>query len=293
MKNDFSQPQRQSLIGVLVMFADTFQSALRALLPIFLVWLLDIDKMNRTYVFIVGSAVIVSIAVIAYLKYKNFTFFLDEENEEFVVNKGILNKSRIAIPLEKIQQVNINQSLVQKIIGVHALEVDTAGGSGKEVTIRAISHDLAISLKERLLNTDRRTPVEDNVNANSPINNDEPFIEISLLSLFKTGITSNYSRSFALLLAFVITTFQYIEEYIEIADFDEDPLHEYINPQVMLRFITFIIVGIMVLTLVINLVRTIVRYFNFRITKQQHSLLRSHGLINTRNTILRPDKYKS
>ena len=284
MMSDFSQPQRQSLIGVLVMFADTFQKALRALWPLLIVWILKIDESNKAYFGLGALAIIIVVAIIAYLKYLNFTFFLDDVNEEFVIKKGILTKSRIAIPLDKIQQVNINQSLIQKIIGVHALEVDTAGSSGKEVAIRAIKHDLALSLKERLMEEGEKKQaiLDEAAYVNSTKHAEHSFIEISLVSLLKTGITSNYSRSFALLLAFVITTFQYIEDYIRYSGYEEDPLRQYLDPQVLLRFITFIVIGILVVTLLINLTRTIVRYFNFRITKQQSSLLLSYGLLNTK-----------
>ena len=290
MESNFSQPQRQSLIGVVVMFADTLQGAIRALWPILIVWIFKINDLSRIGLWTGISVIIAGVSIVAYLKYRNFTYFLDEENEEFVVRKGIWNKSRIAIPLDKIQQVNINQSIIQKIIKVHALEVDTAGSSAKEVTIRAIRHDMALALKERLLETGRvksatevtdETPFEDTK---------RPFIQIGLISLLKTGITSNYARSFALLLAFLITTFQYIEDFVDAMGYDEDPLDEYINPEILLKFLVFIIIGIIFITLIINLVRTIVRYFDFRITKQRDSLLLSYGLLNTKNTILRPKK---
>jgi len=289
MESSFSQPQRQSLIGVVVMFADTFQGALRSLWPVLVLWAFRIKEISSLGLWVGVSVIFCGICIVAYLKYLNFTFFLDEENEEFVVSKGILNKSRIAIPLDKIQQVNINQSLIQKMIGVHALEVDTAGSSSKEVSIRAIKHDIALLLKERLLETDRKISSEDLIQE-STSKTSHPFIHISLLSLFKTGITSNYTRSFALLLAFIISSFQFVEDIIKAAGYDEDPLDDYINTDVLLRFLTFIIVGIMIITLIINLVRTIVRYYDFKITKQKDSLLLSYGLINTKNTILRPNK---
>lgn len=291
MKSNFSQPQRQSLIGVVVMFADTLQGALRALWPILVIWILKIDQLNKIYLWSGVTVVLLIVSLIAYLKYRNFTFFLDEENEEFVISKGIWNKSRIAIPLDKIQQVNINQSLIQKIIGVHALDVDTAGSSGKEVAIRAITHDVALSLKERLLQAgSKKSVVDTNSDTIGQSEKDSTFIQISLLSLFKTGVTSNYTRSFALLLAFVITTFQYIEDFVKVAGYEDDPLDQYINTEVLLRFVTFIIIGIMILTLVINLFRTVIRYYNFKITKQQDSLLLTYGLLNTKNTIIRPEK---
>lgn len=289
MENDFSRPQRQSLIGILIMFADTLQNAVRALFPILIVWVFKIDKLNKIYLTLGIIAIFVIIAVIAYLKYRNFTFFLDEENEEFVIKKGILNKSRLGIPLDKIQQVNINQSLLQKFIGVHALEVDTAGSGKKEVSIRAITHELAISLKARLLDGKRNTERADD---STPETRQEQhaFIQISLLSLFKTGITSNYVRSFGILLAFFITTFQYIEDFVKYAEIDEDPLDNYLNTEVILKFMMIIIIAVLFMTLILNLFRTILKFFNFRITKQNNSLLLSYGLLNTRNTIIRPEK---
>ncbi|RZJ63544.1 MAG: hypothetical protein EOO45_21040, partial [Flavobacterium sp.] len=294
MNNDFSSAQRQSLIGVVVMFADTLQKVLRAAWPFLIVWIFKIDSANAPYFWLGAAVIIILAAVAAYLQYRNFTFHIDESNEEFVIHTGVFNKSRIAIPLNKIQQVNINQSLVQKLVGVHALEVDTAGSSKKEVSIRAINHELALALKERLLDTDKQIELSSDGLSDEPAGSrsktDLPFIQISLLSLIKTGITSNYVRSFALLLAFVITAFQYIEDFLHAAKIENDPLDEYLNTDVLVRFMVSIIVAIIVLTLIINLVRTIIRFYNFRITKQQNSLLLSYGLLNTKNTIIRPDK---
>lgn len=293
MRNDLGSPQRQSLIGILVMFADTLQKSLRALWPLVIVYLLRIDEHSKLYFGLGALAVTTVIGVIAYLKYRNFTFHLDEQNEEFVINEGVFNKSRLAIPLDKIQQVNINQSLLQKIIGVHALEVDTAGSAKKEVAIKAITHDIALSLKSRLLEGGAaitRTITDEAVKEDIATGQGRPFIQISLLSLFKTGITSKYARSFGLLLAFAITIFQYIDDFFTYSDIDDDPLYDYLNAEVLLKFITIIIIGIIVLTLVVNLSRTIIKYYNFRITKQQNSLLLSYGLLNTKNTIIRPEK---
>lgn len=293
MNSDFSRPQRQSLVGVVVMFTDTFQKSARAFGAFLLIWILRINQSNKVYLWIALAIIVISVAVIAYLKYRNFTFFLDEKNEEFVVNKGIFNKTRIAIPLDKIQQVNINQSLIQRIISVHALEVDTAGSGSKEVSIRAISHDLAVQLKERLLdgNKPATNPVSENEVAGATVQADTaPFIRISFLTLIKTGLTSNYTRTFAVMFAFAITIYQNVEDFIQAAGYEEDPLEGYITAELLLRFVIFIIMGILVLTLTVNLLRTIIRYFDFKITKQKGALLLSYGLLSTRNTILRPDK---
>lgn len=289
MRSDFSQPQRQSLIGIVVMFGDALQGTIRAFLPFLIITVVQ-GKANSAYLWGSGGIILLLTLIIGYLNYLNFTFFIDEDSEEFVVRKGILKKTRIGIPLDKIQQVNINQSLLQKIVGVHALEVDTAGSNKKEVTIKALSHSHALVLKDRLLQgSDNVTDFEladENFESKRPL----PFIEISLLSLLKTGITSNYVRSFGLLLAFFISTLQHIDDYLKFAGMNDDLIDRYVNTDVLVRFVSFIIGTIILLTLMVNLVRTIVRFYNFKVTKQQSSLLLSHGLINTRNIIIRPDK---
>jgi len=149
---DFSQPQRQSLPGILVMFAHSLQKTVRALWPMLLIWLVKFDSLNKLIFFGSVAGIVLIIAIISYLQYLFFTFHIDEENGEFVIQKGVLNKTRITIQLHKIQQVNINQSLIQRIVGVHKLEIDTAGSDKKEASISAISHELATILKERLIN---------------------------------------------------------------------------------------------------------------------------------------------
>lgn len=288
MNNDFSQPQRQSLVGVVVMFGNTFQKLARALWPILIVWIFRIDQFSKLHILIGAGAILLFTGIVAYLKYLNFIFYLDEDNEELIIKDGIINKSRLAIPLDKIQQVNINQSLLQRIIGVHALEVDTAGTGKQEVSIKAIPHELAISLKGRLLEGARTSAITETSDKTVETNS-KAFIKISLLSLFKTGITSNYARTFALLLAFVITTFQHIDEFAEYSGYDLS-VDDYITAETILKFLSFIIVGVMGLILVINLSRTIIKFYGYSIVKQQGSLLLTYGLINTRNTILRPEK---
>ncbi|MBC8883128.1 PH domain-containing protein [Flavobacterium piscinae] len=148
---DFSQPQRQSIKGIAIMFADTLQGIIRGLwAPILLIiYKFDWSKM---YFLIFGFfLLLLLIGVVAYLKYMNFTFFLNEEKQEFVIQKGVITKNNITIQLDKIQQVNINQSVVQKLVGVFSVDIDTAGGNKKEASIRAVDNAVALHLKNKLL----------------------------------------------------------------------------------------------------------------------------------------------
>ena len=286
MRN-FSEPQRQSEVGVLIMFIDTLQKYARAVLPVAVIWIINIKKFS--IVWLVGGTVLVLIiiAIIAYLQYRNFTFFLDSERAEFVISEGILNKTVTVIQLNKIQQVNINQSLIQRIIGVYSVDVDTAGSANKEGKINAVSHELAIALKGRLLESTHEVPSDV---AEDHILESKPLISISLWSLVKIGITSNYLKSFGLILAFFATIYENVSQYAEYSEYDTNQIHEFVNKQDVLTAISIVVIILFAATILINLVRVIVRYFNYKISQQQESLLLSFGLINTKSTILRPER---
>ncbi len=296
MGADFSQPQRQSSIGILVMFFYTLQQYARALWPMIVIWIFKFDEVNILYFFLGISIVFVSIGIVSYLKYLNFTFFLDTKNEEFIVTDGIFNKTKIAIQLCKIQQVNINQSFIQKLIGVYELDVDTAGSIKKEVAIKAISHELALELKFRLLeneetqhaNRTEETSLEET--EQKLFEAKHPFIKISFLSLLKVGITSNYGRSIALLVIFFSTIYENFQNFADGSTIYKEKIGSYIDKNIVLQTVVISILLLLSVVLVVNVTRIVFRYYDYKIARQKGSLLLSFGLLNTKSTIIKPEK---
>jgi putative membrane protein len=285
---DFSQPQRQSLTGILVLFANSLQKTVRALWPILLIWLVKFDSLNKLVFFGIVAGVTIFIVIISYLQYHFFTFHIDNENQEFVIQKGIINKTRITIQLHKIQQVNINQSLIQRLVGVHKFEIDTAGSDKKEASISAISHTLATILKERLINHSQQESFEIGETVLVDVVSTS-FIKIGLISLVKIGFTSNYIKSLALIFVFFTTILDNLQQ-LNSHVIDEDKVTDYLDTLPIITFF-LVVVGFFVgLILVVNLIRTILKYFDFTIQKNKHSILLSYGLLATKNKLLNPNK---
>ncbi len=286
---NFSKPQRQSPVGIIVMFADTVQKFARAFWPFILISVFRSETFDKLIVVLSILGFLVISALVAYLKYLNFTFYIDEENNEFVISDGIFNKSRTTISLDKIQQVNINQSLIQRLINVHELNVDSAGSTNKEGQIKAVSHELALALKAQLLENDAKL---ENTNPYNETVSDhaEPFIKISFLSLLKIGFTSNYLRSFGLILAFFVTIYENFRKLAESETIDPTTIDSYINTETLVKFSLYLVILMISGILIINLIRTVVKYFNFEMTKKSGSLILSYGLLNTKSTILRPNR---
>lgn len=292
--SDFSSPQRQSKVGIVVMFAQTLQDWGRGLLPILIVAAVNLNDKKIIALVATFIGFFVMALLVGWLRYRNFTFWIDEENEEFIITEGILNKSKTVIQLHKIQQVNIGQSLLQRIIGVYTLEVDTAGSNKKEGKIRAISHQLALALKERLLDNVGRmvSDADQDVIQSSeftPAESQKPFISISFLSLLKYGITSNYLRTLGLMLAFFVTIYENVQRLLDTSDYDSK-IDRIFEESIALQT-GLVAVGVLLSAfLIVNVLRVVIRYYNFRIARQKGSLLLSFGLINTKSTIIKPEK---
>ena len=293
MQIDFKTPQRQSILGIVIMFADTFQSVVRAMWAPLLIVLFKLEPEKYIIVGLSFIGIVIIVAVIAFLQYRNFTFFLDEDNQEFILSKGILNKSRINIQLSKIQQVNINQSIIQKIVGVYSLNIDTAGTDKKEISIRAIDQDLALILKERLLDYDNKEEVILDENQEVIPNENsitKPFIKISYATLFKVGITSKYGRTIAILITFIVTLFQTFKDAVDTFELDESQVDSVFEQGLGLMSALILILGLLMLVLLINIVRTFIKHFDFEIVKQKNSLVVTSGLLAKKNTLLNPLK---
>src|SRR5690606_38751206 len=96
----------------------------------------------------------------AYLSYKYLNFHIDSTNNELVVQKGFLKKELVTIKLEKIQQVNLQQNFIQKILDLYAIQIDTAGGDSAEVSLKALEEPMALALKAALLEKDESEKIE-------------------------------------------------------------------------------------------------------------------------------------
>lgn len=291
METNFNSPQRQSTIGILVLFADSLQKFGRAFFPILLVLFFKTENLSKLYIILAILAVFIITVVIAYLKFINFTFYIDDENDEFIINEGVINKSITTIQLNKIQQVNINQSFFQRLVNVYAVDVDTAGSDNKEGNIKAVSHAIALALKARLLENSKKTvDVDTATEAIAEESENQSFLKINILSLIKVGITSNYVKSIGLILTFFFTIFENLKNIGKDNLINEEAIDGFVANNSAVYSILIFIVLLFSVVFIINIVRTLVKYFNYTITKQKGSLLLSYGLISTKSTIVKPEK---
>ena len=283
----FSEPQRQSSIGILVETAYSIIKLVKGYWPMFLFILYNYD--NQLYKVVGLTSIIPFSIVLGYLKYRNLFFILDEEKEEFIIHSGIINKKRSVIQLNKIQQVSINQSFIQKLTHVYGIEIKTAGSMRSEAEIKAVSQPIAIALKEKL-SPNNVLQFEQRDSENRKIEQPHFSIHINNLDLFKAGITSRYLESAGLLFAFFYTI---INNLKDIGFIEEGAEKHFINNWSSFHVIQtslILVISFVLIILLFNIFRIIITYYNLKITQNAHSLFVSYGLLNSKNTIINPNK---
>lgn len=68
-----------------------------------------------------------------------------------VVKRGGLWKQERTIPLDRVQNVTVKRSLLERLLGVCSVVVETAAGLQTEAQLSSLSHDDAEALRSRLL----------------------------------------------------------------------------------------------------------------------------------------------
>ncbi|NVN96945.1 PH domain-containing protein [Candidatus Nomurabacteria bacterium] len=108
-----------------------------------------------TGIFGISILLIIIGLIISWLSYISFEFTLGEN--AISVKRGILNKREISIPYRQIQNIDIEQSFNQKMMGISKMTILTAGNDyndkkgESEGEFEVIQSDLAEKIKEYIL----------------------------------------------------------------------------------------------------------------------------------------------
>lgn len=92
---------------------------------------------------------LIGTALYQWLSYRHLYYELDAD--EFRLFSGIFNKKRVHVPYGRVQSVDQNASLLQRVFGVCTVSIDTAGGSAnKAVRVPYVRKDQAEALRREL-----------------------------------------------------------------------------------------------------------------------------------------------
>lgn len=283
-KPDLTKPSRQELRGFLVIFIFEVQKRLRALWPIFIVIIAQ-KKFLPTSITIpmVLGIVILLMLVHAILFYLNFYFYIDENH--FILKQGYLRKKVLSIPLDRIQSVNTKQNLLQKLLNVYSLEIDTAGSAGKELKIYSLSASYTDHLTQ-FLQSHKENANEEMSESTTNTYEEVEILKLSNSDLLRVGISQNHLRTGLIIIAFGSQIVGQIQDlFKEKTDAYSDSFQNIISNSGIL-FYAGLAVFALVVSILATLLLTVIKYYDFKLVRLQQSYRITAGLFNKRKVLL-------
>lgn len=296
----FGLPQRLNSLGYLIDILKTFVKIIKQLF-FFIAYMLykHRDIIYSKYVWLIIFGLFLLVAIVALVNFRTFKYYVDEEAEEFVVQKGLFNKSKIVIKLANILQVNITQNVLQKALSLYGLTLDTAGSNKVEVDLYALDGYYAAELKKLLLSKIHkeslsRTSEEPEILA-PLVSSDKSVLSLPAKNILLVSLLSNYRQGLALFFAFLVTMFQNFKDAVETFEISDEEIDTAAVKELALTSIFTLIVllaiGLISIPFIINLVRYYIKYYNFSIVKNTTgNFSMQYGLFNKVNTIFNREK---
>jgi putative membrane protein len=287
----FSQPTRQSSAAIVFILGGVLKMLVRQLWVIILVFFFNRKGtgFNGYTLFFLGLAGFS--ALMSLLNYFKLVFYI--KDGELVLEKGVIRKVKINVPLDRVQTVNFRQSLLHQFFNVVAVDIDTAGSAGKEFSLHALSKQQAELLRETVGKernaVDSLAPPRDGSlqsiaetqtqHYQSPITNHQLLFSLSPLDLLKIGASQNHLRTAGILLAFFISFADDVQEALGINL--EKKLAGWLGTSQGWDILFTMLMAVPVLlsaSFLVTLLRTVLQYFNLRFWRTERGFKIESGL---------------
>lgn len=286
----FSEPQRQSLVAIILIVYNLYKKLIRQFWPFLLLAIANVrseKSFDKTLTFILIIAILSSV----YSLWAFFKYYFYIEAGDLVVEKGIFQKTKTSIPIDRIQAVNFEQNIIHRIFDVVKLNIDTAGSASSELKLQALSKEKATKLRAYIFeNKNTQERVEES--EGQAYETKEEVITIGFGSLLKIGATENHVRSGFLIVFFGFWVFDQIKEL----GFESLLSRLELNWSGLLGSLvtlSVLIILFSVAAFAVSVVRVIFQYYDLKLFREIDGFKLSYGLLNRKQTTAKDHKIQT
>ncbi len=146
----WSKPQRLHPLAALITALKLLKDLL---LPLLILLISQGLQQQSPLLWILMTCGVVFALVLAwgFISWYRFTYYLTDQ--DLNVQQGVLVHKKSYIPRERIQGIDLNQGVLQRLFGLVTVQVETAGGNKPEAVLTAVSRRQAEQLRLELLRT--------------------------------------------------------------------------------------------------------------------------------------------
>ncbi|MBK8346906.1 MAG: PH domain-containing protein [Saprospiraceae bacterium] len=275
---DFSTPNRQSYVAIILILFKTINVVVRQLLPILFVILVGGSGKKGDY--ILWLVIIIAILTMLYSIVNFFRTYFMIINDELILHTGIFQRKKTSIPFARIQSINFEQNIIHQLFSVLKLKIDTAGSEKSEFEFHAIEADKAHALRDIILSGKTATfpPLDADI-VTPPVPEYTPILCLSEKDLIKAGLTENHIKSGGLIFLFLFWIYQNLQEIgVDVDEYSENIPEWEAGVGKIVSLIFFLVC----ISVVISLVRSVIKNYDLRFLRSSHGFKVVSGLFTKR-----------
>ncbi|MGM0882048.1 MAG: PH domain-containing protein [Bacillota bacterium] len=308
--------ERRKLHPVYILFG--LLNTIQGFIPFILIALFKgIDWSELRWYWYAGvAAAAVGIMLFSFLEWKKFGFWLEEDR--IIIRKGLLFRDEKTIYYGRIHSVNVEQPLIQRLLGVAQVKIETPGGNKKaDGILPALSvkeaNQIQLMLRgqakasvqpENQLQTDLKVESAENPlaqvksSAFNPIVTTEsqllaPPIRLNTAQLLQAAATS---MNFGLVAAFIAGLYSLADDFIDQLlpeHFFETVVEDSVSLMPSYIIIAFIIVLGLGFAWLLSILLYILKYSGFTVRRDSAQISVSYGLLEKKTHVFNPKKVQA
>ena len=252
------------------------------------------DPRAWLYVFMLVLYSFVAVPLII-LHYVRFRFRISAR--ELHIESGVFTRRRRSIPIERIQNVQIERPVLARLSGTAKVRVETAGGQGAEGVLELVSLETAHKIRdtirtfqrimreeigERSAHATEPRDVRDDAEPSQPERDERDAHEVYRMDLARV-LLSGVFRFSLVYIAVVFSGLEYLRvEPVEILEWFErgelGPIAEFARSSPWLT-VGASVVAAALFAWITGILVNLNRFFRFRLQLDRHKLYKQHGLL--------------
>lgn len=262
-----SEPKRLHPIVILLTIGKRIKDFIFTFIALFFIW----NKGGKLLLFGASAIVIIGIILVSIVSWLRYTYRLEEN--ELRIEYGVFVRKKRYIPLERIQSLDISEGLLQRLCGMVKVQVETAGGSGNdeaEAVLSAISKEEARYIQEYVAGAKNSSEPNVHVDPSQIVYKITPS-QLILLSLTSGGV--------GVVISAVLAFLTQLDDFIPYEKVFRGIEQWAVSNLILIAFLIF---AGLIIAWILALFGTMLKYANFHVTKTEHDLVISQGLLEKR-----------
>lgn len=233
---------------------------------------------------------LVGTVVTLLIRYLSFSYRI--QGRELITREGLIQRNERHIPLEQIHEIRIEQNVLHRVFDVVEAVIETAGADGSEAKLSVLSRAEAERLREAVAARSRAKKIATDESVSSAQTGEREIIrKLSIQELVIHGLTSNHLLS---ALAVLGAIWAFADDMLPASIYQR--LGKVLNNaagevvrQGLRAALFALAVGLgaaLIVGLFVSVIGSVVKFFNYTLTRNGDELHRSYGLLTRRASSL-------